>query len=281
MRLVEGSARGKINLQLHILGRRKDGYHDLDTVFQEIDLADTLRWQPGQPPLTISMIGRGETLASAENLCWRMGELFGELEGVKPGGSLQIEKRIPLGGGLGGGSADAVAFLRLLWDVHGRQCSWQRWQDASLQMGADLPFFLEGGCQRGLGRGEKLTPFAPPIQVPRQGHLFLPPFALSTAAVFGQVEARDYQDAPSCRIFDNHLLPAAFRVHPAFADLFATLDDLCDGPFFMTGSGSTCVWLHESQTEPTPELLHVCAISQVEVLPFAFHDHVIGVKPCI
>lgn len=266
---VETLAPAKINLRLGVLARRSDGYHELDTLFQEIDLTDHLRWQPGDAPLVISMSGHGKNLQSTDNLCWQVGKLYAELEGIEIGGRLWIEKGIPLGGGLGGGSSDAVAFLRLLREVHGQTSPDSVWQKALLKLGSDLPFFFSGGCQRGLGRGEQLEPFAPPEHVPRQGHLFLPPISLSTAAVFRLVQPQDFMNFGN-EIYGNDLLPAAFRLSPEFAQIFKALRPLCPGPFFMTGSGSSCVWLHQPGTLPSPQILQMCDASQVAVVPFAF-----------
>lgn len=149
-------APAKINWSLEVLGRRPDGYHEVRTVLQTIDLCDmvTLETAPG---LELRVEGAARELADADpraNLAWRAAERLLQRTGARAGARILIEKRIPIAGGLGGGSSDAAAVLRganRLWDL-------RQPLDALLEIattvGSDVPFFLLGGAALASGRGD-------------------------------------------------------------------------------------------------------------------------------
>jgi len=162
--VVDASA--KINLYLEVLGRREDGYHEIDTVMQTIDLADTIAlraWDDNE--FTLSVAGRSEGVPSDDaNLVMRAAAaLVTEVRSCgedppRAGADIEIIKRIPPGAGLGGGSSDAAATLvglQRLWntDVPGKLL-----QEVAAHLGSDVPFFVEGGTARCRGRGEILEP---------------------------------------------------------------------------------------------------------------------------
>ncbi|MCP3979908.1 MAG: 4-(cytidine 5'-diphospho)-2-C-methyl-D-erythritol kinase [bacterium] len=178
----------KINLALRVLRRLDDGYHELDTVFQAIDLHDRLELRPGGD-LLLECDAPGVP-TDGENLVLRAARLLAEHAGLvdPPGAALRLVKQIPAQGGLGGGSSDAAAALRLFalhWDL--------RLDEAELhslarRLGADVPFFLVGGTARGSGRGDRIE--ALPHFGERSLVLGLPPFGVPTGELFSRLADR-------------------------------------------------------------------------------------------
>ena len=234
----------KINLFLKVLGRRADGYHEIETLFQEIDLADELVWTPSEdaPQLTVTGADLGDP---QQNLVLRAAERFRQSAGLAVGGRFALHKRIPAGSGLGGGSADAAAVLRLMNRYCGEPLGGNDLLALAAEIGSDVPFFLKGGCRLGKGRGERLSPFSLESAA-RTGFLFFPNCPLSTAEVY-----RAHQGPPSLpgsgKLGENDLLQSALTVSGEFRKIYEKLAALFRGElFFMTGSGSTLVWLtHE------------------------------------
>ena len=155
------SASAKINLHLQVLGVRRDGYHELRTLFQSIDLADELRASPmAKGDLELRVEPEGAVTSTEDNLVLRAAAALRRHSGVKAGASLELFKRIPVAGGLGGGSADAAATLVLLdkmWDL---DLGTAVLSDLAADLGSDVPFFLHGGLAMGVGRGEEVYPLA-------------------------------------------------------------------------------------------------------------------------
>jgi 4-diphosphocytidyl-2-C-methyl-D-erythritol kinase len=171
----------KINLSLRVLGKRADGYHELRTTFQAIDLHDVLEVRPCDR-LRLTVEGSPGLSAGADNLVLRAAAELRCVTGVASGADLRLVKRIPVGGGLGGGSSDAAgALLALerLWDVRPDPATRLA---IARDLGADVPFFLVGGRALGRGRGDRLTP----IETGEQLAVLvgLPPFGVGTAEVF-------------------------------------------------------------------------------------------------
>src|SRR5262245_9307696 len=162
MTSVSIRAHAKINLDLRVLGMRADGFHELRTVFQAISLHDTVRCIPREGPFAIECAIAGVPLDET-NLIWRAAQtLWRSLRRSGPvrDVTVQLEKRIPLQAGLGGGSADAAAALVALaraWRIPVRL---SQLTDVAAHIGSDVPFFLAGGTALGLGRGEEVYPLA-------------------------------------------------------------------------------------------------------------------------
>ena len=149
----------KINLTLRVLKRRSDGFHELDTVFQAIDLWDTLEFEHADG-ITLT-IDHPELADDATNLVRRAAVLLRETFGIERGVSIRLLKRIPLQGGLGGGSSDAAATLLAcaqLWNLDTDPCGLE---PLARRLGADVPFFLHGGTARGTGRGDRIARLQP------------------------------------------------------------------------------------------------------------------------
>jgi 4-diphosphocytidyl-2-C-methyl-D-erythritol kinase len=156
-------APAKLNLFLHVLGRRADGYHEIQTAFQLIDRCDSLAIEARADGLICRLEGP-ETVPESADLCLRAARRLQSEAGIRQGAGIRLHKRIPIEGGLGGGSSDAATTLvalneiwRLHWDAV-RLCN------LGAGLGADIPFFVQGHSAWGEGIGERLTPLALPRQ---------------------------------------------------------------------------------------------------------------------
>jgi 4-diphosphocytidyl-2-C-methyl-D-erythritol kinase len=169
-------APGKLNLFLHVLGKRADGYHELQTVFRLIDRADRV----GIAPRADGEI-RFSGVYGEDNLCVRAARLLKNSSGTPLGADLALEKILPVGGGLGGGSSDAATVLLVLnklWNLHLER---ERLVDLGKQLGADVPVFIFGRNALGEGIGERLTP----LKLPAAWYLVLEPqVSVSTREIF-------------------------------------------------------------------------------------------------
>lgn len=179
----EVRAHAKVNLDLRILSRRTDGYHEIATVFQSIALHDTVRVSP-RAHAGIEVRSTDAALPTDRtNLAWRAAELLGAETGRSGEGVLiEIDKRIPTQAGLGGGSADAAATLVALDAMWGTGLGAVRLAALGARLGADVPFMLHGGTALGTGRGDALSALAdlPPYAV----IVLRPPFGVSTADAY-------------------------------------------------------------------------------------------------
>jgi len=183
-RAAIASCPAKINLVLRVLGRRSDGYHELDTVFQAVDLWDTLEIRASD---SLRLTCDDPRLAVDEsNLVLRAAGLLAERCSDGPRhGALSLHKRIPVQAGLGGGSSDAAGALMLCDRFWSLGLGRNRLVQLAAELGSDVPFFLTGGTARGWGRGDRIEalPFV------GETHVILgcPPFGIPTAKVFGRL----------------------------------------------------------------------------------------------
>ncbi|MBN1478294.1 4-(cytidine 5'-diphospho)-2-C-methyl-D-erythritol kinase, partial [Candidatus Sumerlaeota bacterium] len=178
---LEIQAPAKINLYLRIVGRRADGLHDIETVFQRIDLCDELRLIPSNRDELVVVDSPWPIGPDEENLALRALRLMRqEIGGDHPSLCIELTKRIPPGAGLGGGSSDAAAVLRGLNSLWALNLSPGKLSDLGRQLGADVPFFTsEAPCAIGRGIGDILEPVAHSVQWPCA--LIYPGFPSSTA----------------------------------------------------------------------------------------------------
>ena len=177
---IELPAPAKLNLFLHVVGRRPDGYHELQTVFQFLDLADRVRIASRNDTLlrrTTAIAGVEET----DDLVIRAARLLRDESGIEAGADIAVEKRIPLGGGLGGGSSDAASTLVGLDRLWGLGMSTDRLAAVGVKLGADVPVFVRGLAAWAEGVGERLAPVV--LEQPWYVLLVLP-FGVSTTEVF-------------------------------------------------------------------------------------------------
>jgi len=161
MHSIRVPAFAKVNLRLDVLGRRPDGYHELRTIFQSLTLHDSVSLTRTRQPDIELRVGGDATLAAIparENLVWRaIAELRRELK-ITGGIRIELEKRIPAGRGLGGGSSDAAAALIGFLRLTGRRLPTERLIEIAAGLGADVPFFLFGGRALGTSRGDEIYP---------------------------------------------------------------------------------------------------------------------------
>ena len=253
-------AHAKVNLDLRVLGIRADGYHELRTVFQTIELHDTLVCADRPGPFTITCRQPGVPL-DASNLIWKAGAaLWTALgrAGTVRDTVVRVDKKIPIEAGLGGGSADAAAALMAfgrLWG--GAPITLLR--EVGATIGADVPFFLSGGTALGLGRGEEIYPL---VDLPPHFVVIVrPPFGVSTAEAYawydddrasGQRENREFQLLPvpwptRAAQMINDLEPPVMRRHQEIGTLKQQLRDLGATAAAMSGSGSAIFGLFRSR----------------------------------
>lgn len=156
MQSLKIKANAKINLSLSVLGKRFDGYHELDTVMQSISLNDTVYIEKNDK-ITVEC---GE-FGGEDNIAFKAAEAFFKASGINAGAKIKIEKRIPSAAGMGGGSADAAAVLVGLDKLYEAELSYERLLSVAVKLGADVPFLIRGGTARAKGIGEILEPLKP------------------------------------------------------------------------------------------------------------------------
>ncbi len=173
-------APAKLNLCLHIVGRRADGYHLLQTAFQFIDLCDELRFYPRPAGIIERITGPAEVPAE-KDLVVRAARLLAQVSGAQQGVAIELKKNIPMQAGLGGGSSDAATVLVALNHLWGCRLSVATLAALGLKLGADVPVFVHGRAAWAEGIGEQLTP----VDFPELSYLVVqPPVSVSTAEIF-------------------------------------------------------------------------------------------------
>lgn len=233
-------APAKLNLFLHVTGRRSDGYHLLQTVFRFIDYGDTVSISPradGQIVLMHPLPG----VPPEKELCYRAARLLQVATGTSQGVDITLEKHLPLGGGLGGGSSDAATTLLALNHLWGTGLSRPALMELGLQLGADVPVFVLGENAWAEGVGEKLAPITLP---PAWYVVLVPPLSVQTAEVFAAPELTRNtlpvtMSAFSAGLVHNDLEPVVSARYPAVAQHLKWLKQYGDAR--MTGSGA-CVF---------------------------------------
>jgi 4-diphosphocytidyl-2-C-methyl-D-erythritol kinase len=240
MKIEEWPAPAKLNLFLHITGRRPDGYHLLQTVFQFLDFGDSLQVELRKDP-EVRRINPLPDLPASADICVRAARLLQQTAGVKHGVDIRLTKRIPMGGGLGGGSSDAATALLALNRLWGVGYELNELARLGLQLGADVPVFVHGRAAWAEGVGEQLQ-F---IELPELWYLVIaPPVQVSTAEIFNApdltrncapITIRDLL-AGNCR---NVCEPVVRRRYPAVDRSLNWLSGYTEAR--MTGTGA-CVF---------------------------------------
>jgi 4-diphosphocytidyl-2-C-methyl-D-erythritol kinase len=228
----------KLNLFLHITGRRADGYHNLQTLFQLLDFGDMLHFSP-RSDNQLNLKCNDPGLQGPDNLIIKAGQLLQQHSGCQLGCDIVLDKKLPMGGGLGGGSSDAATTLLALNQLWQLQLSNDQLAELGLQIGADVPLFVRGYSAFAEGVGEKLIP----VQLPEKIYLVVtPPCHVSTAEIFQHPDLiRNSEPLSLDTLFNspwrNDCQPLVEQLQPIVA---LTLQWLLEyGPCRMTGTGAS------------------------------------------
>jgi len=245
---VRVPAFAKINLSPRIVGTRPDGYHELRTIFQSIALHDVLTIRRASGPLRLTCdddhvpVDGANLIVRAADAAWRAAGWRGKPRDV----SVHLTKRIPLEAGLGGGSSDAAAALRAfgrMWRIDPREL-----KAIASAIGADVPYFLEGGTVLGLDRGDALFPLID--HRPAWVVLALPAFGVSTREAYGWFDADRHRRIPERRQpgRENDLQAPVVRRRPEISRIVTALQHAGADHAAMSGSGSAVFGLFSSRT---------------------------------
>jgi len=273
--MIRVAARAKINLTLRVLSRRADGFHDILSWMHPIDWADELTVRPSSQAGVRLICDDAAIPAGRDNLILRAAEALARRTGRDPAYEVELRKRLPMGGGLGGGSADAAAMLLAMARFESIDANDARLADAAAEIGSDVPFFLGRGAMLASGRGTALQS-APAME--GWAALVMPPFVVSTPAAYGACRPRPLTQnepqpwrrrdaaassgteisahsnsahpisATACtKELVNDLTSAAITVEPRVAEVIQALQPLGQ-PVHMSGSGSTLFALFDDDT---------------------------------
>ncbi|MFH0957139.1 MAG: 4-(cytidine 5'-diphospho)-2-C-methyl-D-erythritol kinase [Pseudomonadota bacterium] len=259
MKSVRLRSPAKINIFLRVLGRRPDGYHEIETLFQEIELADEIILKKTKGRTTLKVFGSPE-LETGDNIIFKALDWIESMCGRRFNLEILLHKNIPVAAGLGGGSSNAAALIcgvKKLFDLE--------WLDtdclspSAFSIGADVPFFLHGGSAIGEGIGEKLTLVS--LEGPEQVILINPGFPVSTAMIYCEISKtltekmrkgilkRLYGESRDSRRFlHNDLQPVAERLHPDISEALTALRLAGIEAPLMSGSGPTVFGFCEDDT---------------------------------
>ncbi len=220
--LYEG-AYAKINLTLDVLGKREDGYHDLESVMQTISLRDDIELDVGTGKPWVLLCNREDMPTDSRNLAWKAAEAYAKATGIDFGGlEIRITKRIPSEAGLGGGSADAAAVLRALNRHYGEPLSIGALAEVGAQVGSDVPFCVIGGTCMCTGRGEKLRKLP---NLPECVFVVCKPdFGVSTPALYHQIDTVAIPHRPDNRAMEAALLEGSLE--KVAANIYNVFDPL-------------------------------------------------------
>jgi 4-diphosphocytidyl-2-C-methyl-D-erythritol kinase len=240
-------APAKLNLMLHITGRREDGYHLLQTVFQFLDVGDALRFSVTNDG-SISLENAIDGVPDEQNLLYRAARLLQERTETGLGARIAIDKRLPMGGGLGGGSSDAATVLVALNHLWGTGLDDEALAALGLELGADVPVFVHGHACWAEGVGEIITP----VELPEPCYLVVvPPVHISTAELFRDPDLT--RDCPPIKIAafvagggQNVFVPPVRKQYPQVAEMMDFLAGF--GEVKLTGTGA-CLFLAFDQCD--------------------------------
>jgi len=243
----------KINLALRITGRYPDGYHSLSSLFLEIELHDRLRFTPSD---TYSLIVDGRDLTGDHsNTIYRAYDIIKKNFGMKQEWEIEVEKIIPPGAGLGGGSSNGAAVLRFLNEALGLGLRHDQLEKIALEIGCDVPFFIQGGLQFVEGRGEKLTTVN--IDFPYSILLVYPGIHISTGWAYSQFSLTNRKEGYKLEslfsngdihweLFENQFEDIVFQTHPEVGKIKEDLVKVGAIYAGLSGSGSTVFGIYDS-----------------------------------
>lgn len=276
------AAYAKINLGLEVLHKRPDGYHEINTIFSRVSLHDTVTVEPS----TVLSVTCPQlpNLRESDNLVFKAAMALQDAYSVRAGAKITIDKHIPLGAGLGGGSSDAASALlglRSLWNI---PCSLEDLHPLARSLGADVPFFLGTDDALAGGRGDKLAPLS--LSLPYYVLLVFPGVEVSTPRAYAMLgrttasrpvtsledivrslhaEQTDYVAVP------NDFESVVFAEHPTLGRIANEMKRSSCTSVFMSGSGSTIVGLYRRREDA---LLQAKSLSTVRSCVCSFVHHV-------
>lgn len=240
---MEETAYAKLNLALHVRARENDGYHRIETVFAFAEDGDTLRAEAADE-LNLQVEGPFASALGPDNLVLRAAEALRARFGIAAGARLTLDKRLPVASGIGGGSADAAAAIRLLCRLWRIEAEETELIELAAALGADVPACLLSRTMRGDGRGDRLVPSDSVTGTPVL--LVNPGVAVSTAAVFRGWDGIDRGPLDDPRDGRNDLEAPARAIAPVIGDVLDLLGAAFGATLVrMSGSGATCFALFE------------------------------------
>jgi len=248
--MIKLKAWAKINVGLKILGKREDGFHNLETTLSTVNLSDFLTLEEITSGTVVE--AKNLQLEQSDNLCYRAAELFKQRYGIARGIKISLIKNIPVGAGLGGGSADAAAVLKGMAKLYDMFVKDEELMDIAREIGSDVPFFIKGGAAYARGRGDELAFF----KLPRMDLvLYYPGYAISTKWAYEQYDKTMLTVEPDVDNIvgdkrkktrkgfqlENSFEKVIFQYHPDLLDVKTSL--LGTGAFFVSLSGSgSCIF---------------------------------------
>lgn len=252
-------AYAKINLGLRILAKRPDGFHDIETVFYRVAVWDDISLEPGRTVEVLS--DNPQVPGDRTNICFKAAEILRAHVAIGDGVRIRINKRIPVGAGLGGGSSDGAAVLRALPGFWRKPLDGGTLRSLAARLGSDVPYFLGAGSALARGRGELLEYF--PLSLPYTILLCYPNIHVNTAWAYSQVVPNPRSNQPDLRSIllrglqnprsmpgelTNDFEPPVFKAYPAIRLVKESM--VAGGAFFtlMSGSGSSVYGLFDDAT---------------------------------
>ena len=253
-------AYAKVNLALEVLGRRDDGYHNVTTILQTVDLADTVVIEEADD---LSVECDDSDLTGDRNLAWKAAEALAGWAGIAPRGRIRIEKRIPVASGLGGGSADAAATLVGLNRLWGLGLSGDDLATVAAGLGSDVPFLLSGGTALGMGRGDEITSLG---ELPALAMLLVIPadsIGAKTPTMYRALRPQDFSDGTRTQAISdmlgrrrltsgdccNAFERAAREIFPGLADVWDRVAAVVEHPPRLSGAGPALYCMPSSESE--------------------------------
>jgi len=252
----------KVNLFLKVLGKRSDGYHEIQTVMQTVTLFDELKVLKKTSGVSLLCWGEDVKESPENNLVFKAANLFLNRVHIRGGVRLELKKNIPIAAGLGGGSSDAACCLLALNELFGRSLPIGELKSLATQLGSDVPFFIEGGAALCTGRGEIVKLLRPAPQF--GGILLVPKTSLKTTDMYASLKPEDFHDPdlePTLRAIEsgdlsrlssalfNSFQRVALQKVPELVDLKSRLERVGSLAVVLSGSGPTLLGIFPGASE--------------------------------
>lgn len=277
-------APAKINLFLDVIRKREDGYHDLGTLFQTIDAGDTVSAEPRQDGRITLCYNEPQNYPLESDLVYKAAKLLQQESGTTLGADIYLNKVMPLGAGLGGGSADAAATLRLLNQLWKLKFKFEKLEEIGAKLGADVPFLVRGGTAMAEGIGEKLT-FVKPLQLSDEQYLLVatPLDSVPTKDAYagvpksgpdrwetykskcmrtGKAASIDFALANTFNAFEESVFPK----HPLVQEMKNEFKRLGATSVLMSGSGASVFGVFETRKQAKEAAEELKPISRYQVV---------------